>query len=55
MKIVLHSITTIDAAVGAGAMLAVTSRRESELHESIVRDSKFYGESLIPDCPEEGR
>jgi len=55
MRIIMHSITSIDVAVGAGAMIGVSSRRENEPHDSIIRDCKFYGESAIPDCPEEGR
>lgn len=52
-NVVLHSITTVDCAVGVGASLGASSRDENKLHLSTIRDCKLYGESPIDDCPDE--
>lgn len=41
-------------AVGVAAGLGASSRDENNLHLSTVRDCKFYGESIVDDCPDEG-
>jgi len=47
----MHSITTIDVVIGAGVMVSIAGRGEDVIHGSMLRDSKFYGESIVPDCP----
>jgi hypothetical protein len=47
----MHSITVIDAVIGAGAMAAVDGAAEYLEHSSHLYDSVFYGASVSPDCP----
>lgn len=51
----MHSITSIDNAVGAGAMLGISSRGESGAHGNEIWNCKFYGKSPIPDCPNDNQ
>ena len=53
MQSIVHSITSIDNAIGIFAGLGAPSINENKRVESLVRDCKFYGESPINDCPDE--
>jgi len=55
MHVEMHSITSIDNALGAGAMVAQIGKGEDKIHGSMLRDCKFYGESIVPDCPNEAK
>jgi hypothetical protein len=48
----MHSVTVIDAKIGAGAMAAVDGAAEYKEHSSHLYDSVFYGSSDNPDCPD---
>lgn len=50
----MHSIVSIDNAIGVAAMIGVNGIAEYLPHHSLVRDCKIYAESPIPDCPIEG-
>jgi hypothetical protein len=53
MESIVHSITSIDNGVGVGSGLGASARDENNYITSMVRDCKFYGESIIDDCPDE--
>lgn len=53
LRVVAHSITTVDTAIGVGIGLGVAARDENKPHGSLVRNCKFFGESEVDDCPDE--
>jgi hypothetical protein len=51
-RVQMHSVTVIDANIGAGAMASVDGASEYNEHTSHLYDSVFYGRSVNPDCPD---
>jgi len=52
-RVQFKHMTTVDVGIGTGAMLMQDGAAEYNEFMSIVSDSKFYGESPSPDCPDD--
>jgi hypothetical protein len=48
-------MTGIDNGLGLGIGMALTGNTEYLDHVMLFKDSKLYGESASPDCPQNGR